>query len=156
MKAGLTIPTLLVFALLDASNAFSIEPVRIVHSKNHNPTSRSTLSLHNHVSEEVDKIMDKNDFGGSHFKSVFQTIQKRSNTFRAAGFYEDENNKGFLEPKTCGAKTNITLFFLALGYKWYRSVFINKVSNIFAHTYSSSSLKISILFIQNIFIVFVL
>jgi len=27
-----------------------------------------------------------------------------------------------------GAKTNITLFLLALGYKWYRSIFINKLA----------------------------
>lgn len=66
-------------------------------------------------------------------------VMERSDTFRAAGFYEqqqqhleelgvDKEIVDFKEPLTAGAKTNIALFCAALGYKWYRSIFINKMA----------------------------
>ena len=54
-------------------------------------------------------------------------IKDRSDTMRSAGFYEDENG---LEPLTAGYKTNISVFVACMLYKWYRSIFINKVRTI--------------------------
>lgn len=52
-------------------------------------------------------------------------IKDRSDTMRSAGFYEDENG---LEPLTAGYKTNISVFVACMLYKWYRSIFINKMA----------------------------
>ena len=62
-------------------------------------------------------------------RSFGQMVMERSDTFRSAGFYNKnhEHQHEHHEPLISGAKTNITLFVLALGYKWYRSIFINKV-----------------------------
>jgi hypothetical protein len=59
-------------------------------------------------------------------KNMGQVVLERSDTLRSAGFY-DKHSDDHLDPLVAGAKTNIILFCLALGYKWYRSVFINKV-----------------------------
>jgi len=54
-----------------------------------------------------------------------QTIRERSDTMRSAGFYNVDKKHLPLE---AGAKTNLTLFAIAMGYKWYRSIFINKMA----------------------------
>ena len=69
-------------------------------------------------------------------KTFGQVLLDRSDTLRSAGFYDvnineesgatSSNNQ--YPPLTAGARTNITLFLVALGYKYYRSIFINKVS----------------------------
>lgn len=59
-------------------------------------------------------------------QTMAQVVLERSDTLRSAGFYEKQN-ENYFEPLVAGAKTNIILFCLALGYKWYRSIFINKV-----------------------------
>lgn len=56
-----------------------------------------------------------------------QVVLERSDTLRSAGFY-DKHSDDHLDPLVAGAKTNIILFCLALGYKWYRSIFINKLA----------------------------
>ena len=70
-------------------------------------------------------------------KTFGQVLLDRSDTLRSAGFYDvniNEESSGSgasnnqYPPLTAGAKTNITLFLVALGYKYYRSIFINKVS----------------------------
>ena len=68
------------------------------------------------------------------FQTFGQVLQARSDTFRAAGFYEN-TSKTKHEPLMSGAKTNITLFLVAIGYKWYRSIFINKVSTCIKHIF---------------------
>lgn len=55
-----------------------------------------------------------------------KNILDRSDTLSSAGFYDPDQSP--YPPVVAGAKTNITLFLLALGYKWYRSIFINKAS----------------------------
>ena len=64
------------------------------------------------------------------FKNMGQVVLERSDTLRSAGFY-DKKSDAHLDPLVAGAKTNIILFCLALGYKWYRSIFINKVGRYF-------------------------
>lgn len=64
------------------------------------------------------------------FKNMGQVVLERSDTLRSAGFY-DKKSDDHLDPLVAGAKTNIILFCLALGYKWYRSIFINKVGRYF-------------------------
>lgn len=55
-----------------------------------------------------------------------KNILDRSDTLSSAGFYDPDQSP--YPPVVAGAKTNITLFLLALGYKWYRSIFINKLA----------------------------
>ena len=62
----------------------------------------------------------------SKLKSFGRVLLDRSDTLKSAGFYDANEHKH--PPLHAGAKTNITLFLVALGYKWYRSIFINKVS----------------------------
>ena len=59
-------------------------------------------------------------------KSFGKVLIERSNTLESAGFNDPSISE--YPPLQAGARTNITLFLLALGYKWYRSIFINKVS----------------------------
>lgn len=69
-------------------------------------------------------------------KTFGQVLLDRSDTLRSAGFYDvnineesgatSSNNQ--YPPLTAGARTNITLFLVALGYKYYRSIFINKLA----------------------------
>ena len=74
-------------------------------------------------------------------KKFAKLLLERSDTLRAAGLYddissEDGNHVGHsgdgvsnYPPLMMGAKTNATLFAMALLYKWYRSIFINKVGD---------------------------
>lgn len=122
---------LLLTCFYDFSNGFSLQPARIqssIVSKDFHEkySPRSKVYLNKQGNDDVVQVGSYNS-NESRLKRFTQTLRERTDTFRAAGFYDDENNKGFLQPKTAGAKTNITLFLLALGYKWYRSVFINKV-----------------------------
>jgi hypothetical protein len=63
----------------------------------------------------------------SKLKTMGQVLLDRSDTLHSAGFYDPAESE--YPPLEAGAKTNITLFLVALGYKWYRSIFINKVSS---------------------------
>lgn len=100
--------------LLRESFSFSVgtpSRVVIVHNEKHesSPSTRSKRQV---------------------FKNMGQVILERSDTLRSAGFY-DKKSDDHLDPLVAGAKTNIILFCLALGYKWYRSIFINKVGRYF-------------------------
>jgi len=93
-------------------------------------TSSSSTSLnfqkHEEVEEGTNKIQTTTSLIPKQMRTFGQVVMERSDTFRSAGFYDEGVEH---EPLKSGAKTNITLFLLALGYKWYRSIFINKVSN---------------------------
>ena len=126
----------------DGSDAFSIQPKtaslfpsrstndisRVVAKKNIILHASSSSSKHQH-----DKNFSNNEGESKRWKSLVRTVRERSDTLRSAGFYDNQNQGDFVEPMTAGAKTNITLFLLALGYKWYRSIFINKVRHINFH-----------------------
>ncbi len=113
--------------------SFSIQPhtAALLTSRNNNAIAKINIILHASSSSSLSSS-SKNEHEQHQelrWKSILGVLRERSDTLRAAGFYENEesNEKDFIEPVTAGAKTNITLFLLALGYKWYRSVFINKV-----------------------------
>ncbi len=74
------------------------------------------------VQGEIENVSTKD-----RLKKYSQVILDRSDTMKAAGFHEISEENQY-PPLQAGAKTNITLFLVALGYKWYRSIFINKVS----------------------------
>lgn len=73
-----------------------------------------------------------------------EVVLERSDTLHSAGLHNG---------LTAGAKTNITLFLLALGYKWYRSIFINKVRTsffvLFLLYYSYNSHGVTHLFLHS-------
>ncbi len=81
----------------------------------------------------------------SKIKTFGKALLERSDTLNAAGFNDPAESE--YPPLQAGAKTNITLFLLALGYKWYRSIFINKVSGFRSHSQERSVVTV-ILVIQ--------
>ena len=118
-----------------------------IHSQlSHPATVANTKTILNQQVHDDDQL---DEIGGVRRKNQYeqkqsQMVQKknlrtfgrilieRSDTLRSAGFYDDakkasNKEQEYYEPLMAGAKTNITLFLLALGYKWYRSIFINKV-----------------------------
>lgn len=101
--------------LLRESDSFSIgSPSRIVAVHHNNEKDESTTATTTTRSKR------------QVFQNMGQVVLERSDTLRSAGFY-DRKSDDHLDPLVAGAKTNIILFCLALGYKWYRSIFINKV-----------------------------
>mmetsp|Transcript_25299 Transcript_25299/g.31176 ORF Transcript_25299/g.31176 Transcript_25299/m.31176 type:complete len:334 (+) Transcript_25299:248-1249(+) len=131
MKSTVTGPILLM--LLQQSNPFTITP------QTHTPAHRLSKLCQmksNYEGEEGGRGIKY----GKKLRTFGQVVLERSDTLRSAGFYdkssstctstssEQQPDSDFHEPLQAGAKTNITLFMLALGYKWYRSIFINKMA----------------------------
>mmetsp|Transcript_711 Transcript_711/g.1109 ORF Transcript_711/g.1109 Transcript_711/m.1109 type:complete len:307 (-) Transcript_711:98-1018(-) len=125
----------LIFVLLclRESTAFTIHSQLTTTSV----TSRKTPSLptnlnHHHCNDQIQEDRAKGIGKGRvlqrRLRTFGQAVMERSDTLRSAGFYEHNKAEESKEPLIAGAKTNITLFLLALGYKWYRSIFINKMA----------------------------
>ena len=140
MKIAIAASVLVLLASVHESGAFSFQPrsnlqavTKTIHQgRKYNPSSTLLfLSKAQHKDQEQlsngNSVQQRNQNNENIWRSLARVVRQRSDTLRAAGFYENENSKEFIEPVTAGAKTNITLFLLALGYKWYRSIFINKV-----------------------------
>ncbi len=107
------------------SHATSMQQQRHGDKNSHQYTDTDNIDL---ASEQVHQSRKRSV--PHHLRTFGQVVMERSDTLRAAGFYDRSNSNDSAaeyEPITAGAKTNITLFLLALGYKWYRSIFINKV-----------------------------
>ena len=144
MNTPLFASVVLLLAYVHESAAFTIQPKivdsslkQIYHQGRYNPSSTYLSNKNEQQSEEIVNNVfdqDRNQSEGNILKGLVRAVRKRADTLRAAGFYENEQSKEFLKPVTAGAKTNITLFLLALGYKWYRSVFINKVRELSPRT----------------------
>jgi hypothetical protein len=129
----------LVFHLLySGANAFSIPTAakyRTIASTTTtttttlNSSSRSKTGEQNHVHDKRYDIETKSKYPASPaLKRLARQILDRSDTLKSAGFYDPQQSQ--YPPVVAGAKTNIALFLLALGYKWYRSIFINKASRL--------------------------
>jgi len=97
----ISISALLFVGLVAESDAFSVK-------------SNQRISSPSRPTQDVSKL-----------KTYGQVLVERSDTLKSAGFYD--TSKVEYPPLEAGARTNITLFLLAMGYKWYRSIFINKV-----------------------------
>mmetsp|Transcript_9197 Transcript_9197/g.17319 ORF Transcript_9197/g.17319 Transcript_9197/m.17319 type:complete len:353 (+) Transcript_9197:167-1225(+) len=111
-------------------NAFSIptKAARITIPSTATITSTtSSNSSSRHASLNQDDIRTKsNNRPARLIQRLGKNILDRSDTLSSAGFYDPSQSR--YPPVVAGAKTNITLFLLALGYKWYRSIFINKLA----------------------------
>ena len=129
--------------ILKESEAFSIQSNTNTNTASSiNTNTRTRTSLHQSLNNNDE---NKNHRGRGHgIKAFGQLLLERSDTMRAAGFHDisesddsdiDSDNKYL--PLEAGARTNITLFLVALGYKYYRSIFINKASS--ATGYSTES-----------------
>ena len=105
-------------------NGFSIQqPIPSISSLRNPNTSPMILQSSSNPEDTVD-LPSKRKLIMKRIQSFGELIQKRSDTMRSAGFYEDETE---LEPLMAGYKTNISIFVACMLYKWYRSIFINKV-----------------------------
>ena len=104
MKTSITV--LFSTLLIADSDAFSVKPNQRFPSTQKPTTTRDVSKL----------------------KTYGQVLVERSDTLKSAGFFDPKESE--YPPLEAGAKTNITLFFVALGYKWYRSIFINKVRDL--------------------------
>jgi len=113
--------TSVVLALfLKESEAFSIQS-NTATSIN----TRTRTSLHQSLNNNDENNSQKNHG----IKSYGQLLLVRSDTMKAAGFHDiSEGSENKHLPLEAGARTNITLFLVALGYKYYRSIFINKLA----------------------------
>ena len=103
-------------------------------------SSRSSLvavTSSNRDQTDGSSIDDAPKNPSSRLTTFAQVLLERSNTLKIAGFYDDhdetdkhhhhQQQQQQLEPVYAGFKTNIMLFLAAVGYKWYRFIFINKV-----------------------------
>jgi hypothetical protein len=99
----ISINAFLLTLLIADSNCFSVQPNQRLPSTQKSTTTRDVSKL----------------------KTYGQVLIERSDTLKSAGLYDPKESE--YPPLAAGAKTNITLFCVALGYKWYRSIFINKV-----------------------------
>lgn len=138
------IQLLLLCSNLDESQPFTIHShlshATSMQQQRHGDKNQASIVVNSHQHKEADNIdlapeqvqqsRKRSVKVPHHLRTFGQVVMERSDTLRAAGFYDSSNindSAAEYEPITAGAKTNITLFLLALGYKWYRSIFINKV-----------------------------
>lgn len=99
-------------------------------------SAKTILNQQVHGNDQLDEIGEQKPRQMIRKKSLRtfgHILMERSDTLRSAGFYDankisNEEEQEYHEPLMAGAKTNLTLFALALGYKWYRSIFINKMA----------------------------
>jgi len=99
---------------------------------------RSTSTMRHSILEDANCAAEADEYGkqrearfpkwvssstSSRRRAVVKSLLQRCDTFRAAGISDPSN-----PPLVAGGKTNAILFFLAFGYKCYRSVVINKMA----------------------------
>ena len=138
MVGGVTLKTLkasirmkrsasaIILLLCHQADGFSIRP-NAGFSVTNKIGSSSLFQEPKLSSNEVVKSSAKRQLSMKRIKSIGGLIKERSDTMRSAGFYGDKNG---LEPLTAGYKTNISVFVACMLYKWYRSIFINKVRTV--------------------------
>ena len=114
---------------VDAFTTTSIHPLQ------HCSSGRSFAMMKKSSNHDHDHdVLQTSSSHRTPLSSFAQVLLERSNTLKSAGFYDEEQQQ--LEPVYAGFKTNIMLFLAAVGYKWYRSIFINKVRT-YIHTFCS-------------------
>ena len=82
-----------------------------------------------HDSNKQNQIdVSSSSSASSKLQSTLNRVWERTNTLKAAGLYDDDNdNPNSLQPLQAGFKTNVGLLVGAFLFKWYRARFINKI-----------------------------
>jgi ribosomal protein S27AE len=80
-----------------------------------------------HNSNQQNQIEDSSSTTTSKLQSALNRVWERTNTLKAAGLYDDNDDNNNLQPLQAGFKTNVGLLVGAFLFKWYRARFINKI-----------------------------
>jgi len=97
------------------------------HSDNNDDDDVELVPSLKFIHNSNKQIDDSSSTTTSKLQSTLNRVWERTNTLKAAGLYDDDDNNNSLHPLQAGFKTNVGLLVGAFLFKWYRARFINKI-----------------------------